>query len=30
MPVMETAGLNLANLKGKIESLQILTTKKRI
>ena len=25
MPVMETAGLNLANLKGKIESLQILT-----
>jgi len=22
MPVMETAGLNLANLKGKIESLQ--------
>lgn len=30
MPVMETAGLNLANLKGKIESLQILTTQKRI
>ena len=28
MPVMETAGLNLANLKGKIESLQILTTQK--
>lgn len=28
MPVMETAGLNLANLKGKIESLQILTTEK--
>ena len=26
MPVMETAGLNLANLKGKIESLQVLTT----
>lgn len=26
----ETAGLNLANLKGKIESLQILTTQKRI
>ena len=25
---METAGLNLANLKGKIESLQILTTEK--
>ena len=25
MPVMETAGLNLANLKGKIESLQILS-----
>ena len=28
MPVMETAGLNLANLKGKMESLQILTTQK--
>ena len=28
MPVMETDGLNLANLKGKIESLQILTTQK--
>ena len=26
MPVMETAGLNLANLKGKIEGLQVLTT----
>lgn len=25
MPSMETAGLNLINMKGKIESLQILT-----
>lgn len=28
MPAMETAGLNFANLKGKVESLQILTTEK--
>lgn len=28
MPVMETAGLSLANMKGKVESLQILTTEK--
>ena len=26
MPAMEEVGLNLANMKGKIESLQILTT----
>lgn len=26
MPAMETAGLNLMNMKGKIESLQILST----
>lgn len=29
MPNMETAGLNLANLKGKIESLQVLTTERK-
>lgn len=28
MPVMETAGLSLTNMKGKVESLQILTTEK--
>lgn len=28
MPAMETAGLNLMNMKGKIESLQILSTEK--
>ena len=30
MPVMETAGLNLANLKGKIESLQIADLRERM
>lgn len=29
MPLTETVGLNLANLKGKIESLQILTTENK-
>lgn len=30
MPLTETVGLNLANLKGKIESLQILTTENKM
>lgn len=29
MPAMETAGLNLMNMKGKIESLQILSTEEK-
>ena len=29
MPVIEEVGLNLTNMKGKIESLQILTTESR-
>ncbi|MDH6534761.1 DUF4252 domain-containing protein [Parabacteroides sp. 52] len=29
MPNIETAGLKLANLKGKIESLQVLTTERK-
>jgi hypothetical protein len=29
IPVMEMAGLNLVNMKGKIESLQILSTKRQ-
>lgn len=29
MPTMETAGLNLVNMKGKVESLQVLTTQRK-
>ena len=29
MPTMQTAGLNLMNMKGKVESLQVLTTERK-